>query len=112
MVGGTEAVGEWEAVRLVALASLMKLLKWSALTSMISWGEEIVIYQHQTGDTHLFCGFAKQVVALCLSKEAFSVAELIEWTRDCCQDVNDSRGYVDSIINDLIRKHMIVSLSS
>lgn len=71
----------------------------------------MVIYQHQTGDTHLLDGFAKQFVAFCLSRGRFSISDAIEWVSHDCSSVDDSGTSIRSIINDLVQKHLIVAFS-
>ena len=92
------------------MEQVSQLLRWSAPISKVTWGEEIVIFHHQTGDTHLFYGFAKQIVDFCLSREVFCLASLMEWVRDTCPNRDDPDVFVQSIIDELMRKQLIDNL--
>jgi len=75
----------------------------------MNWEDEIVIYQQQTGDTHLFSGFSASLIKYCLSKEAFSLAEIMDQMEGFCGDRQNSTDDIEIIMNNLLHKHLIVS---
>jgi len=88
---------------------MRKCLKWCACLSVMNWMDEIVIYQQQTGDTHLFSGFPAKVIKFCLSKEAFSITEIMDQMQGFCGDRQNSADDIELIMNNLLQKHLIVS---
>lgn len=83
-------------------------LKCVSFLSIMEWLEEIVVYQQQTGDTHLFSGFPAKVVKTCFSKETFTVTGLIDELQGCNGE-QYSVVEIRSIVNNLMRKHLIVA---
>lgn len=73
------------------------------------WGDEMVIYQHQSGDTHLFGGTTKHILALCVLRESFSVNDLIESSPDYFNDRQEAEVFIASIVQSLAQKDLIVA---
>ncbi len=80
-----------------------------APVSVAVWDDEMVVYHHQSGDTHLFSDTAKHVVALCLSRERFSVPELIEAESNFFNDPQQAQYFIASIVQNLVQKDLIVA---
>lgn len=84
-------------------------VKWGAFISIAHWEGEIVIFHHQTGETHLFSGFGAQVIERSLAKESFEIDELVDETSVRSSGQENLAPLIEQIISDLIRKHLIVT---
>ena len=84
-------------------------LKCFRAISKAEWNDEIIIFHHQSGDTHLFSGIEKEIVSFCLSHDNFNVADLFTGYGDYFYDSQQAESYISALLNILIRKNFLVS---
>lgn len=84
------------------------LFKCSSALSVKVWDDEMIIFHHETGDTHFFSEQPKRIVDECLSRKIFELSVLQKWTSTFLDGSYDSDAYVESIVDDLLRNNLIL----
>lgn len=77
---------------------------------MAVWGEEAVLFNPQSGDTHLVDSIPIALLGRCFSSVEFGVAELVECL-DGDADELQKQLFVKSVLEQLIQKKLVEALS-
>ncbi|MBD9357768.1 hypothetical protein [Methylomonas albis] len=81
--------------------------QWQALVSVADWGDELVLYDRQSGETHLFSGASKDILTFSLSQRRFNIPNLIDNVKERFEDLQGTETFVVSTLESLIHKKLI-----
>lgn len=81
--------------------------KWITPLSTVSWGDEIIIYQHRSGDTHLFSAEVKEMLEFFMGKQTFSKEQILQHFNLFFDSTEEREGYVKSLLDVLLQKDLI-----
>ena len=75
--------------------------------STVSWENEVVVYQPDSGDTYLFSGVEKEIICFCAERLSFCFDDLFKFASNFFDDIEINK-YVDFILEELLKKNLIV----
>ncbi len=90
-------------------ALTVMVFNWSSSLSVKVWDDEMIVFHHESGDTHFFSEQTKKIVGECLSRKNFELSTLQKWAGATLGGDYDSDAYVESIVNELLRNDLITA---
>jgi hypothetical protein len=75
--------------------------------SIAEWGNQMVVYNLRSGDTHLLSDITKIYYTYILSCQYLTAAELIEFGVNYFKDIQEANVFVESIMQSLIEKDLV-----
>lgn len=78
-----------------------------ATVSLAYWEDELVIYHHQSGDTHLLSAASLPLLEYCLRKSKFSVDELIAHCETLGDGLSETEGLIGQFLLQLKQLNII-----
>ena len=83
--------------------------KWSSSSSLSIniWKEDMVIYNHLSGDTHFYTNSVKRIVQESLNLGEFDLPELIECCCASSNEIHEAEAQIKSMVLELSRNDLV-----
>lgn len=79
--------------------------------SVTRWGDETLVYNKASGDTHCFLGVPEKLILACLSGQVCGVEDLQRCLSDSEPVINVDKKYIQNFLQQLLKIDLIVPLS-
>ncbi len=75
------------------------------------WGDETLVYNKASGDTHCFSGVPEKLILACLSGQVCGVEDLQRYVPDSEPAFDEDKNYIQNFLQQLLKLDLIVPLS-
>jgi len=82
---------------------------WIHPIYIANWQDEVVVYQEQSGNTHLFSGVSGKIIKRHIDNHGFSKQDIINHNTNLFCNTLEANSFIDSLLTVLIQKDLIFS---